>query len=258
MSIPARSGSDVLHLPLLHLSLLANQPGEEALQRVFDGGAYTWSAFIDGTSDNFATSAADPPFAQDAFNRRASRGRSSFDRPHRLAANGVYELPFRRGQKGAAGKLLGGWQLSGFLMFQSGAPFSALADTDPDGRFTGLAASPRPNLNTRLHLATMSVEEMFRAGGSALFSSVTMAKPLGDLGRNILRADGIVNLDLGVFKNTRLREGKMVQFRAEFYNTANTRNFGIPPPIINNANFLNQWGTDAGARRIVLALRYTF
>jgi len=233
---------------------------EKRLSSEFSMAAhYTWSAFIDGTSDNFAGSAGDPPLAQDAFNRHASRGRSSFDRPHRLAANGVYELPFRREQKGAAGKLLGGWQLSGFLMFQSGAPFAALANDDPDSRFTNLPSfSLRPHLNTNLHLAAMSVEEMFRAGGSTLFSSVTVARPLGDLGRNILRADGIANLDLGLIKNTRLREGKILQFRAEFYNTANTRNFGIPPPTINAPAFLNQWGADAGSRRIVLALRYTF
>lgn len=54
-------------------------------------------------------------------------------------------------------------------------------------------------------------------------------------------------------------EINILQFRAEFSNTANTRNFGIPEPRLTAAsNFLNQWGTDAGSRRIVLALRYVF
>lgn len=225
---------------------------------------YTWSAFIDGASDNFASSAGDPPLAQDPFDRRASRGRSSFDRPHRLAANGVYELPFRPKQKGLAGKLLGGWQLSGFLMFQSGAPFAAVAGMDPDFRYAGgletIRQNPiRPHLDTNLNLAGMSVEEIFRAGGVRLFSQVTAERPLGNLGRNILRADGIANVDLGIIKNTRVSETNILQFRAEFYNTANTRNFGIPEPRLTaTSNFLNQWGTDAGNRRIVLALRYVF
>jgi len=36
------------------------------------------------------------------------------------------------------------------------------------------------------------------------------------------------------------------------------RNFGIPPGAVNSTNFLNQWGTDGGNRRIWLAARYTF
>ena len=43
------------------------------------------------------------------------------------------------------------------------------------------------------------------------------------------------------------------------FNATNTRNFGIPEGRINNANFLNQWGTDGGSRaRIWGALRFVF
>jgi hypothetical protein len=42
------------------------------------------------------------------------------------------------------------------------------------------------------------------------------------------------------------------------YNATNTRNFGIPDGRVTSANFLNQWTTDGGNRRIWLALRYTF
>ncbi len=39
----------------------------------------------------------------------------------------------------------------------------------------------------------------------------------------------------------------------------NTRNFGTPNTAINSgANFLNQWSTNGGNRRIVMGLRYTF
>ena len=82
--------------------------------------------------------------------------------------------------------------------------------------------------------------------------------PLGNLGRNILRSDGIGNLDLGLIKNTRITEGQNLQFRAELYNATNTRNFGIPTGTVNSADFLYQWGTDGGNRRILLGLRYTF
>jgi len=49
-----------------------------------------------------------------------------------------------------------------------------------------------------------------------------------------------------------------VQFRVEMYNLTNTRHFGIPESRVNSSNFLNQWGTDGGNRRIIMALRYVF
>src|SRR5262249_28981509 len=142
---------------------------------------YTWGAFIDEASDAFtgASQNGDIGFAQDPFNRRADRSRSTFDRPHRLVANGVFELPFYRAQKGVAGRLLGGWQVSGFLTFQSGAPFAALTGSDPGNRLGGLASTVRANANTGLDLAHMSVEEILRSGGAKLFSAATVANPLG-------------------------------------------------------------------------------
>lgn len=224
---------------------------------------YTWSAFIDLASEIFNPSTSgDVAVSQDSFNRRADRGRSTYDRPHRLTINGVYELPWFREQKGLAGKLIGGWQLSPFFTMQSGAPFTALDGADPGFRLSGIDGlvgnAIRANLNTTLNLAAMSVEEMYRAGGAKLFSRVTAASPLGNVGRNILRTDGITNLDLGIIKNTRVTESNTIQFRAEFYNTANTRNFGVPESRVSSANFLNQWGQNGGNRRIVLGLRYTF
>jgi len=196
--------------------------------------------------------------AQDSYNRRADRARASFDHPHRVAVNGVFELPFMREKKGVAGKVLGGWQASGFLTLQSGTPFTALDGADPGFRLSQLNATPRVHLNTGLDLAGLSVQEIYRAGGPNLFSRVTASNPLGNLGRNILRSDGIGNLDLGLIKNTRITEGQNLQFRAELYNATNTRNFGIPPGTVSSVDFLHQWGTDGGNRRILLGLRYTF
>ena len=49
-----------------------------------------------------------------------------------------------------------------------------------------------------------------------------------------------------------------MQFRVEMFNPTNTRNFGIPEGRVNATQFLNQWGTDGGNRRIWLAVGYTF
>ena len=62
----------------------------------------------------------------------------------------------------------------------------------------------------------------------------------------------------GSSKNTRFANGQNIQLRIEMFNATNTRNFGIPEGRINSTNFLNQWATDGGNRRIWAALRYVF
>ena len=90
------------------------------------------------------------------------------------------------------------------------------------------------------------------------FPGILPGGRVGSVGRNILRADGINNVDLGIFKNTKIGETQRLQFRAEFNNATNTRDFGIPEGRANSSNFLNQWGTNGGNRRIVLGVRYIF
>jgi outer membrane receptor protein involved in Fe transport len=224
---------------------------------------YTWSAFIDLASEIFNPSVSgEVAVPQDSYNWRADRGRSTYDRPHRFSVNGVYELPWFREQKGAVGRLLGGWQVSGFLTLQSGAPFSPLNGADPGFRLSGIDAlvgnAIRPNVATNLDLSRMKLRDILAAGGRTLFSQVTAAAPIGNAGRNILRADGINNLDLAVVKNIRVSESNTLQYRCEFYNTSNTRNYGIPESRVNSTAWGLEGNTDGGNRRIVMGLRYTF
>jgi outer membrane receptor protein involved in Fe transport len=224
---------------------------------------YTWSAFIDLASEIFNPSVSgEVAVPQDSYNRRADRGRSTYDRPHRFSVNGVYELPWFREQKGAVGRLLGGWQVSGFLTLQSGAPFSPLNGADPGFRLSGIDAlvgnAIRPNVATNLDLSRMTLRDILAAGGRTLFSQVTAAAPIGNAGRNILRADGINNLDLAVVKNIRISESNTLQYRCEFYNSSNTRNYGIPESRVNSTAWGLEGNTDGGNRRIVMGLRYTF
>jgi hypothetical protein len=242
---------------------------EKRLSRGFSAGVhYTWSAFIDEASEIFNPSPGEIAVAQDSFNRRADRSRSTFDRPHRFAANAVYELPWFRDQRGVVGHLLGGWQFNGTISLQSGAPFTPLNGSDPTGALSGIDTlvgnAIRPNVISTLPLSSLSVEELFAqrgtisANGNALFQTLRPGQRVGNAGRNILRADGINNLDFGVVKNTRITENQKIQFRADFFNATNTRDFGIPQATVTNAGFLNQWGTNGGNRRVVVGLRYVF
>jgi hypothetical protein len=265
----ANSGSSIYHS--MQTSL------EKRLSRGFSGGLhFTWSSFIDSMSEIFNNSNAEIALAQDPYNRAADRGRSSYDRPLRLAGNFVYELPWFQNQKGFVGHVIGGWQFNGFLNFQSGAPFSPLNGTDPTGTLGGLASAigiaTRPNVITSLDLAHMSVEELFalrgavNGNGNALFRTLQctgagaaqVCERVGNAGRNILRADGINNMDFGIVKNTRISETQKLQIRADFFDVTNTRDFGTPQSVVTNSGFLNQWGTDGGNRRIIVGLRYMF
>jgi len=89
-------------------------------------------------------------------------------------------------------------------------------------------------------------------------SAACPGERVGNAPRNLLRADGIGNVDFSVIKNMRFRRRRNLQIRVEMFNATNTRNFGIPDSRVNSAGFINQWATDGGARRIWGAARYTF
>lgn len=236
---------------------------DKRLSQNFSAGIhYTWSSFIDDASEIFNPSSGEVAVSQDSFNRRADRARSSYDRPHRFTGNFVYELPFLREQSGVVGRLAGGWQLNSFFTFQSGAPFTVLNGSDPTGALAGINSlvgdAIRPNLNTNLPVSSMNIVELLQAGGASLFSRLSGTQRVGNAGRNILRADGINRVDLGILKNVRVFEGHTMQIRADMFNAFNSRDFGIPEGRVNSAAFLNQWGTNGGNRRIIMGLRYIF
>ncbi len=237
---------------------------DKRLSRNFSAGLhYTWSAFIDTASEIFNPSTAEIAVSQDSFNIAADRSRSSYDKPHRLTGNVVFELPFFKEQQGFTGHVLGGWQLNSFFTFQNGTPFTVLNGSDPAGALNGIDSlvgnAIRPNINTNLDLSRMSIEEIRAAGGAGLFSTITAAQRVGNAGRNILRSDDIASIDFGIIKNTKITESVRFQLRADFFNVINHRNFGIPNATVTaGANFLNQWSTNGGNRRVIVGGRLVF
>lgn len=237
---------------------------DKRLSRNFSAGVnYTYSSFIDTASETFNPSNAEVAVAQDSFSLENDRSRSSFDRPHRLSGNFVYELPFFQSQPGFVGRLLGGFQVNSFFTIQSGAPFTVLNGEDPSGALAGIDGlvgnAIRPNLNTTLDLSSMSIPEILQAGGASLFRRLSRGQErVGNAGRNILRAQRLARVDFGVIKNTRIAENVRIQLRADMFNVLNHRNFGVPEGRINAPNFLNQWATDGGNRRIILGARLVF
>jgi hypothetical protein len=244
---------------------------EQRVAKGFSAGIYyTYSRFLDDASDTFNPSVnGEVAVPQDSFNIKGDRGRSTYDRPQRFTGSLVWEVPYQRNQQGTLGRILGGWQLSTAFNFQDGPPFTPLNGADPTGALAGISGlvgnSIRPNLNTNLDISGMTIDELKEAGGASLFrplcgnpSATCQGERVGNVGRNVLRADGIFNVDFAVIKNTKIAGSHNLQFRLEMFNATNSRNFGIPESRINAANFLDEKGTNGGSRFIWLSVRYVF
>lgn len=108
--------------------------------------AYTWSKGMGDTQSDRSNA------PQNSYNVAAERGRLAIDRTHVATANFVFEIPYFRSQKGFAGKVLGGWEVSGIATFQSGLPLnvSSALGNDPAGLgiIGASAAGPRPGLQS--------------------------------------------------------------------------------------------------------------
>jgi hypothetical protein len=90
---------------------------------------YTFSKTIDNASEIFGTFGGGQSIAtsQDPFDTTSGeRGLSAFHQKHSFTANFIYELPWYKEQRGAIGKLLGGYQFNGIMLFGSGRPYTPI------------------------------------------------------------------------------------------------------------------------------------
>ncbi|HTS36601.1 MAG TPA: TonB-dependent receptor [Candidatus Solibacter sp.] len=207
--------------------------------------AYTFSKNIDATSTgNTAFNTA----YNDQSNINASRGISDFNRPHRLAVSYAYELPFMRGATGAKGALLGGWQVSGVTIFQSGLPFS-IFDSSAGTAFLGagstplLGASLAPGASIASGLSSGDLRSRVANGylNPAAFVPAPLVDPadcaldsnfcttgFGNLARNLYHGPFQQNWDVSFLKHFKIGENQDVRFAADFFNMWNHVNFGVP------------------------------
>ena len=59
--------------------------------------------------------------------------------------------------------------------------------------------------------------------------------PYGDVGRNSFFGLPNYNVDISLFKTTKLTENTKLEFRVEAINILNHRNFGVPDPFTEDA-----------------------
>ena len=189
--------------------------------------SYTYSKMMDYATGQFAGESLGGGGFQNWNDLRADWSVSSLDQTHRLVLNTVYELPFGKELKGAAGKLVPGWEVGVIYTAASGGPLGVSAATNNTFSQGG---GQRPNwtgVNTRLDNPTPN-----RWFDTSQFSSPP-PYTFGNAPRTFSgsRSHGIEQMDLSLHKNTVLTEKLRLQFRAEFFNLSNSPRFA--PPNVN-------------------------
>jgi hypothetical protein len=219
--------------------------------------AYTYSHSIDNSSDRAADVFVN---AYDPANNRAS---SNFDQRHSLSISYVYSLPFFRGS-GFAHNALGGWQVSGITVAQTGTPFTVTNGTtfgDNAGVANGVStAGSRPDIVGNPRSGFSAIQDPTQRGPLA-YNPAAFAIPtgltFGDVGRNTLNLPGRLNFDFGVFKKFPISEKTGFDFRWESFNLFNHTQFNAVNSAFGPGNFLHLTNTHDG-RRMQLGLRFYF
>jgi hypothetical protein len=185
--------------------------------------AYTWSKNL---TDNQTDRSTAP---ENSYNIRLDRGRATLDRRHVFSANYIYELPFMKEQNGFAGKVLGGWQVTGLVSLQTGLPFTLTTNYDAAGlgNIPALIAGNRPNLICDPNENAPHTFEQWANVGcvQANPTAPPIANFVGNAGRGVIDGPSTERFDFSLFKNVRFNERFRLQLRGEVFNIFNHTNF---------------------------------
>ncbi len=254
------------------------------------GVNYTWSHSIDNSSiSGTSNSISDSGFGfLNAFDPSLDRGSSDFDIRHRLTLYWIWEIPLGRNrQSWWARYLLGGWELSGIVSFQTGQPFTIGDFGVPD--FKTERTRPRlvgtmpkispliPDTTSPNHFLYLPINEVYDPNTGACIANsapfaceISVNGPFNDtLPRNSFRQPGTYYQNTAIMKNFPLtKEGIQLQFRAEFYNLFNHSNLYLNGSSldVSSQSFATMTGTQVPGvtasyrdnRQIVLALKLLF
>lgn len=214
-------------------------------------GSYTWGKSIDSNSEATTTAFANSLTNLPAFDPRVRRGLSDFDIRHNFVANALWDIPGPHSGNGFIKWLGGGWELGEILQFSSGLPFTPLISGDPlNSKLTTF------NFDEPDRLSSPQCNNPVNSGNPnqyinlSCFVAPTPSNRLGDAGRNVVIAPGLINLDSAFYKNNHIHlfsEDVNLQFRGELFNILNRTNFAPP----NATNILIFATTGTGASSVI-------
>ncbi|MCP5117181.1 MAG: carboxypeptidase regulatory-like domain-containing protein, partial [bacterium] len=164
---------------------------------------------------------------------------------------------------GRAGKVLGGWQLHGLLMAQTGPGFGPRVGTD----WANLTQS-REDLGQRPDFVGVP-GDIILGDPQRYINPNAFALPergrLGNLGRNAFTGPGLFALDASVHKDLWRSERHVIRLRVEAFNLTNRPNFQVPSELAlfnSQGNRLQSAGritsTTTTSRQLQLGVKWTF
>lgn len=207
----------------------------------------------------------------DSYNPQLNWGKSDNDVRHTAVINYVWDMPFFNNVQSKALKVVaGGWQMSGVVQFQTGAPFS-IARTDD---YLGIGSSnDKPwNLNGETDLKKEFSHETAAGNFVGVPTYYFNPKPNGSIwatkpangtlpnqNRNSIGFNnvGFQNWNIALFKSFRFTESQAVQFRFEAFNFPNHPNWGGVDANPTSVSFGMVTGKSS-ERNVQLSLRYSF
>ena len=217
-------------------------------------GSYTFSKLLSNVESltSWLESTGAPGYQNTAdLDREYSL--SGYDARQRLTLSYVYLLPLGRGQKfggnvsGFFDKLVSGFGINGVTTLQKGYPLGLSVAQNNVSTYS-FAGTTRPNVAPGCTDKYTSGSIQSRLGDNLngatkkYFNTDCFTAPsiftFGNESRtdNQLRAPGIANYDLALFKDTTLTEQVKLQLRVESFNLFNRVQFGYPNTSIGNGS----------------------
>jgi hypothetical protein len=155
---------------------------------------------------------------------------------------------------------VGGWQLSGYGVLESGLPMTvSTSGAYPNGDYNADGTNAdRPNAPSDSISRTGFSKEQLLSG---VFTASDFPKPVlgtdGTLGRNTFRGPGFARVDLSLEKNVKFTERVGGSLRLESYNAFNRVNLNPPATDLTSNNFGKVTSAAAG-RLYTVSFRLRF
>jgi hypothetical protein len=178
---------------------------------------------------------------------------SGDDRPNHFSVNGIMELPFGKGRKFGGGwdrvanGFLGGWQLGGVYVIQSGRPLAPgnLYFTGDPSKLVATYDKSNPNAlvfdtsGFYFHDAAVQTNGVDDPVKQRADTRIQLANNIRTFPTQFpnFRGDHINQVDASMIKNVRFHERLRVQLRAELINALNQVQFDNPSLSPTSASF---------------------
>ena len=181
-------------------------------------------------------------------------GPSSFDHKQRFVVSYVWQVPTLHTSYRAVSALLNGWQFTGIGTLQTGKPDTITSGLDNSLTALGSDRAIYTGVSTARPAGADPVLEWFNPAAYA----VNPIGTFGTLGKGTIRSPSTFNWDMGGFRNIKINERLMLQFRAEFFNVFNQTQLLDPGTSVNSPNTFGRITTANDPRILQFGLKLIY